>query len=472
MRLDAAGRRSVRITHRNLDRVLLRAYALDLEAEIKAAQDYNLFPQGDEAREIVAKRKPDAAWKADLPKTPDYRDHRTYANLPESLAPGLYLVVASVREDFREDGQQGRRGRRHRRRPRPGQAPGRRRRPYRDCPRSKRRRAPARRSRSPHPLRRHRPSRRRGHGRPLRLQLAQRPRQDRDEGDRRRRPGLVRPARPRRLVLPPGQEGPGHRHRRRRLLPRQERPSPGKRGPRSSTPTARSTAPARRSTGRSWPTRAARTSAASRPKPDARSRVWLEDINDQRVAEATVSTNAFGTASGEFVIPATGRPLGGWRLRSTPTATPRSASRNTSGRPSKSPSKTRRSPCASTSPRRSRAKPAITSGSPSPAARRSGRSSASRSTRAGGGGAGGSPAAAAARPSPAAGPRSTPTARSPSTFTPRADERKDAASSGLSYRYTLSVDVTDEGGETRSASRSFRLGFVSVEARPHRTPSS
>ena len=50
-------------------------------------------------------------------------------------------------------------------------------------------------------------------------------------------------------------------------------------------------------------------------------------------------------------------------------------------------------------------------------------------------------------------------------FTPRADERKDAASSGLSYRYTLTADVTDEGGETRSASRSFRLGFVSVEAR-------
>ena len=29
----------------------------------------------------------------------------------------------------------------------------------------------------------------------------------------------------------------------------------------------------------------------------------------------------------------------------------------------------------------------------------------------------------------------------------------------------MDADVTDEGGETRSASRSFRLGFVSVEAR-------
>jgi alpha-2-macroglobulin len=50
-------------------------------------------------------------------------------------------------------------------------------------------------------------------------------------------------------------------------------------------------------------------------------------------------------------------------------------------------------------------------------------------------------------------------------FTPKADERRARPGSGLTYRYVLSVDVTDEGGETRSASRSFRLGFVSVEAR-------
>jgi uncharacterized protein YfaS (alpha-2-macroglobulin family) len=48
-------------------------------------------------------------------------------------------------------------------------------------------------------------------------------------------------------------------------------------------------------------------------------------------------------------------------------------------------------------------------------------------------------------------------------FTPEADERE--AASGVSYRYRVAVDVTDEGGETRSAERVFRLGFVSVEAR-------
>ena len=49
------------------------------------------------------------------------------------------------------------------------------------------------------------------------------------------------------------------------------------------------------------------------------------------------------------------------------------------------------------------------------------------------------------------------------SFVPEADERE--AERGVTYRYRLGVDVTDEGGETRSAERVFRLGFVSVEAR-------
>ena len=46
-------------------------------------------------------------------------------------------------------------------------------------------------------------------------------------------------------------------------------------------------------------------------------------------------------------------------------------------------------------------------------------------------------------------------------FTPETDER---LSREVTYRYRLTVDVTDDGGETRSASRTFRLGFVAVEA--------
>ena len=35
----------------------------------------------------------------------------------------------------------------------------------------------------------------------------------------------------------------------------------------------------------------------------------------------------------------------------------------------------------------------------------------------------------------------------------------------VSYRYRIETSVTDEGGETRDAKRSFRLGFAAVEAR-------
>ncbi len=49
-------------------------------------------------------------------------------------------------------------------------------------------------------------------------------------------------------------------------------------------------------------------------------------------------------------------------------------------------------------------------------------------------------------------------------FTPEADERLGKDASALTYRYEAVAEATDEGGETRSDTRSFRLGFVSVEA--------
>jgi uncharacterized protein YfaS (alpha-2-macroglobulin family) len=47
-------------------------------------------------------------------------------------------------------------------------------------------------------------------------------------------------------------------------------------------------------------------------------------------------------------------------------------------------------------------------------------------------------------------------------FKPSADEAE--ASSGVTYQYRLAVDVTDDGGETRSAERSFAIGFSAVTA--------
>lgn len=49
-------------------------------------------------------------------------------------------------------------------------------------------------------------------------------------------------------------------------------------------------------------------------------------------------------------------------------------------------------------------------------------------------------------------------------FTPQADEAQAKKDDRLNYTYDVQVDLTDEGGETRSASRDYRIGFLTVEA--------
>ncbi|MBX3097913.1 MAG: hypothetical protein KF812_13755, partial [Fimbriimonadaceae bacterium] len=53
------------------------------------------------------------------------------------------------------------------------------------------------------------------------------------------------------------------------------------------------------------------------------------------------------------------------------------------------------------------------------------------------------------------------------TFTPAADERMSSdpkRAKDLSYNFSIEAGVTDEGGETRSGEKSFRIGFQNLEA--------
>ncbi len=103
MTLDGAGQRSVAVTHRNLERLFFRAYAVDLQARIDRAKDYNLFPADGEVQELVRKATPIREWSVDLPPSEDYRDHRTYVTPPLDDV-GLHVLVASVRADFGREG--------------------------------------------------------------------------------------------------------------------------------------------------------------------------------------------------------------------------------------------------------------------------------------------------------------------------------------------------------------------------------
>ncbi len=101
MRSDAPDRRSIKVTHRNLGRLHFRAWRFDPEAWLERGgrQWRPLLP---DARDIEAIRstRPDARWTVDLAPTPDFRDHVTWV-VPPMKKPGLWVVMASVREDFR-----------------------------------------------------------------------------------------------------------------------------------------------------------------------------------------------------------------------------------------------------------------------------------------------------------------------------------------------------------------------------------
>ena len=96
---DGPARRSVRVRHRNLAGLSFRAYWLDLLSTVESARDHNLLPGYREVDELVKGRRPDAEWRLELPPTPDYRQHDTYMT-PPLERPGLWVLVASPRDDF------------------------------------------------------------------------------------------------------------------------------------------------------------------------------------------------------------------------------------------------------------------------------------------------------------------------------------------------------------------------------------
>jgi len=102
MKADGEDRRSIQITSKNLDHVYLRAYPYDLVHAITSAEDHELLPGHREVPEIMAKTQPVAEWTVELPPTPDYRSHLSY-NVPPISEPGAYVIVASSREDFAEN---------------------------------------------------------------------------------------------------------------------------------------------------------------------------------------------------------------------------------------------------------------------------------------------------------------------------------------------------------------------------------
>ena len=98
---DAPGKRSLRVLHKNLDRLYFRAYPVDLKRRLLRSRDRDLLVDRQEVDSLVATGRPELEWTVDLPATPDYRNHATFVT-PPIERPGLFVVVSSVREDFEE----------------------------------------------------------------------------------------------------------------------------------------------------------------------------------------------------------------------------------------------------------------------------------------------------------------------------------------------------------------------------------
>ncbi len=440
MATDAPGKRSIRVLHKNLETLHFRAYRFDLRAHVARSSDRSLLPDLDEVEALLAGAAPEQSWVVELPPTRDFRMHATYVTPPIG-APGAFVVVASARTDFAGGTElasattmiftdlvivrrqapsaievailSGASGR-----PLPGVAVSLWKRDYRT-----------------------------GHRRARSLETNSRGVVTFEPPDRRAGYFLVA-ERGAEITVDESYVAAGHERERREdtaglLYSDRSVYRPGQKV--------------------LWKLIAYRGEAAAgryETLAEAEVEVQLVDAGGEVVETLAVATNEFGSASGSFVIPS-GRLLGGWRLYS-PIGANLGIQVEEYKRPTfevsilepESPLRLNRAARLRGEARYYFGLPVVEGvvdwrverepvyphwwfWRPEPADE--------RQVIAGG----------------ATG--LDPDGRFEIEFVPEADERR-SAEPGVTYRYRLTADVTDAGGETRSDSRAFRLGFVAVEA--------
>ncbi|MCL6591468.1 MAG: hypothetical protein K6U80_16145 [Firmicutes bacterium] len=93
--------RSAQISHRNLNRLYFRIYRIDPAALTPAKGLPLVFNNTDEIKRRIFQKKPEAAWESSLPDPGDYQTHQSYETLPVPSGPeGLYLIAVSANRDF------------------------------------------------------------------------------------------------------------------------------------------------------------------------------------------------------------------------------------------------------------------------------------------------------------------------------------------------------------------------------------
>lgn len=94
MKLDSPNRRSLGLDYKNIKKVYFSAFKYDFKKFLESNQDYSHYP-GHRDLAAVWKSRPSLSWAVDLPPTGDYNMHKNYVT-PPPLEPGFYIIVAAT----------------------------------------------------------------------------------------------------------------------------------------------------------------------------------------------------------------------------------------------------------------------------------------------------------------------------------------------------------------------------------------
>ncbi len=98
MAVDGPRKRSIEIEHANLKEIFFRAYPVDLMA-LRTGAGHSAGGFSEAMQRALLTSQPSAAWSVRLTDAGDHRPHRTFI-VPPIDASGGYFIVASMRADF------------------------------------------------------------------------------------------------------------------------------------------------------------------------------------------------------------------------------------------------------------------------------------------------------------------------------------------------------------------------------------
>jgi uncharacterized protein YfaS (alpha-2-macroglobulin family) len=90
---------TIDVHYRNLTKIYFRAIASSFDERIKTASWRPEYLSREE-QEALLQKKPALEWSADLPATPDYHDRTEKLLAPKTLKPGFYFLVSSHDASF------------------------------------------------------------------------------------------------------------------------------------------------------------------------------------------------------------------------------------------------------------------------------------------------------------------------------------------------------------------------------------